>query len=97
MNSEQKLVDADFNTQVVFDIICNENLKDKFIAYAVNKSAFKVGYTNVNKKDAWFNDDALHTFKMSTRHIGLQMNADHELLDSEVTEMTQMISALSEN
>ena len=86
------------NNKIVLDIICKERLKDKFIAYAVNKSAFKVGYANVNNLDSWTNPNVtLRTINMSTRHIGLQMNAEHELDDSEVTEMTQMISALAEN
>lgn len=93
-----KLHYKNLNNQVVLDIICKERLKDKFIAYAVNKSAFKVGYANVNDVNSWMNPDAkLRYITMSTRHIGLQMNAEHELEDSEVTEMTQMISALAEN
>jgi len=43
-----KLHYSDLNNRIVLDIICKERLKDKFIAYAVNKSAFKVGYGNVN-------------------------------------------------
>lgn len=98
LNEKNKLVWNDFNNQVTFDIICSEKLKDKMIAYAVNKSAFKVGYGNVNTLNSWFDSNAkLKTIEMSTRHIGLQMNAEHDLLDSEVTEMTQMISALAEN
>lgn len=93
-----RLVNDDLNYRAVFDIICTENLKDYFIAYAVNKSAAKVGVRNLNEKDVWFDkNQALDYFEMSTRHIGLQMNAEHELLDAEVTEMTQMISALAEN
>lgn len=34
---------------------------------------------------------------MSTKFGGVQMNADHELDEAEVTEMTQMISALEQN
>ena len=34
---------------------------------------------------------------MRTRYIGVQMDAEHHLDENEVTEMTQMISALSEN
>ena len=97
LNEKGKLVWNDFNNQVTFDIICSEKLKDKMIAYAVNKSAFKVGYGNVNGVKSWFDNSKLKTIEMSTRHIGLQMNAEHDLLDSEVTEMTQMISALAEN
>jgi hypothetical protein len=34
---------------------------------------------------------------MRTRYLGIQMDAEHHLDEAEVTEMTQMISALSEN
>lgn len=87
----------DINYRAVIDIICKERLKDYFIAYAVNKSARKVGVRNLNARENWFNDKKLDYFTMSTRHIGLQMNAEHDLLDPEVTEMTQMISSLAEN
>lgn len=87
----------DLNYQAVLDIICSEKLKDYFIAYAVNKSAMKVGVRNLNDVKVWTNDDPLDYFNMSTKHIGLQMNAEHELEFAEVTEMTQMISALAEN
>lgn len=88
---------SDVNNKITLDIICEQKLKDKFIAYGVNKSAYKVGYANVNSVDAWSDDSELSTITMSTRHIGLQLNAEHELENSEVTEMTQMISSLAEN
>ena len=90
-------INDDLNYRAVLDIICSENLKDKFIAYAVNKSAMKVGVRNLNTVDIWSNNKALDYFTMSTKHIGIQMNAEHELEFAEVTEMTQMISALAEN
>lgn len=49
---DEELVNSDYNTNTVFDIIVNDNLKEKFIGYAVNKSAFKVGATNVNSVDS---------------------------------------------
>lgn len=81
---------------IVTDIICENNLKDYFIAYTVNKSAVKTGAQNVNKADAWETDQPLDYMQMSTEYGGLQMNAEHELDDSVVSEMTQMISALME-
>ena len=80
----------------VTDIICKEHLKDYFISYAVNKSAIKSGAANINSSDVYYNDDELDTMEMSTEFGGLQMDAEHELDDSEVTEMSQMISALME-
>lgn len=73
------------------------DLRDKQIAYLVNKSAMKVGHTNINDKKAWTEDIPLDTFKIHTRFGGLMMDADHDLDHAEVTEMSQMISALIED
>ena len=73
------------------------DLRDKQIAYLVNKSAMKVGHRNMNDKKAWTEDIPLDTFKIHTRFGGLMMDADHDLDHAEVTEMSQMISALIED
>lgn len=88
---------SDTNNYLVSNIIANENLKDKFIAYAVNNSAIKVGATNVNNTDLWYNDKDLQFMDFSTKFGGVQMNADHELDYAEVTEMSQMISSFIQN
>ena len=72
-------------------------LDRSFIAYAVNKSAIKVGAEAINPSKRFSNEESLRTFTMSTKYGGVQMNADHELDLAEVTEMTQMISALTED
>lgn len=73
------------------------DLRDKQIAYLVNKSAMKVGHTNMNDSKTWTEDIPLDTFKIHTRFGGLMMDADHDLDHAEVTEMSQMISALIED
>lgn len=88
------------NNDVLEEILShkeNQDLKKGFIAYAVNKSAIKVGAGEINKKDAWKDGSELRTIKMSTKYGGVQMDADHELDLAQVTEMTQMISALIED
>ena len=88
------------NTDVLEEILSrkeNQDLKHGFIAYAVNKSAIKVGAGEINKKEAWSDERTLRTIKMSTKYGGVQMDADHELDLAQVTEMTQMISALIED
>lgn len=80
----------------VLDIICDNNLKEHFISYVVNKSAIKVGAENVNSEKRYYDDEELDTMEMSTEYGGLQMNAEHAIDDSHVKEMTQMISALIE-
>lgn len=67
------------------------------IGWLVNKSAIKVGTSNLNPKTSWFDNTPLLYTTMSTRFGGVQMNADHELDEAEVTEMTQMISGLEQN
>jgi len=91
---------AETNLDVLENIVSqkdNQDLKNKFIAYVVNKSAIKVGAGNVNPETSWSNDIPLATIPMSTRYGGIQMNFDHDLDHADVTEGTQMISALIEN
>lgn len=73
------------------------DLRDKQIAYLVNESAMKVGHRNMNDSKAWTEDIPFDTFKVHTRFGGLMMDADHDLDHAEVTEMSQMISALIED
>lgn len=86
----------------------NGTLKDNFISFSVNASAVKSGMTNVNDPKVYYRnfnrgddgsilDDSLEElmyFEISSRTGGAQMNADHILTEAEVTEMSQMISAL---
>ena len=74
-----------------------EDKTDLYIGYLVNKSAIKVGAGYVNASSAWNDDSTFSTINMKTKYGGVQMDADHELDMAEVTEMTQMISALIED
>lgn len=93
---DDRLVFTESNMDILTKIVCDNNLKDYMIGWAVNKSGMKVGVTNLNTVDIWTNDTELRYVTLSTRFGGLQMNADHELDHAEVTEMTQMISALEQ-
>ena len=44
------------NLKPVFDIICDNGIKDKMIGWVVNKSAIKVGAINTNEKSKKKND-----------------------------------------
>lgn len=68
-------------------------LKSKFIAYVFNSSAVKNGAKNINSSSAWTDDSELSTFKLSTKGLGIQLNADHDVTDSELTEFSQVIAA----
>ena len=85
------------STDLLAETAIEYDLRDKQIAYLVNKSAMKVGHTNMNDSKAWTEDIPLDTFKIHTRFGGLMMDADHDLDHAEVTEMSQMISALIED
>ena len=85
------------NLDYINQIVCDYGLKDNMIGWVVNKSAIKVGASNLNNKSTWFDDSPLLYTTMSTKFGGVQMNADHELDEAEVTEMTQMISGLEQN
>nr|DAX08970.1 MAG TPA: hypothetical protein [Bacteriophage sp.] len=63
-------------------------LKDKFIAYVFNSSAVKNGAKNVNSSDAWMDNSPLNTFKLNIQGLGIQLNADHDVVDSELTEFS---------
>lgn len=85
------------NQDEVFNIICEFNLKNDIISWLVNKSALKVGASNLNPKGSWFDDTPLMYTTMSTKFGGLQMDADHDLNEAENRESTQMVSALEQN
>lgn len=87
------------NNTITANIVCAENLKDKFISYIINKSACKVGSRNLNSSDLLYanNGEDFNTSTVSFMFGGVQMDPDHDLKESDVTEMSQMISALIQN
>ena len=91
-----KLNYTETNLDILTKIVCENNLKGDMIGWVINKSGIKVGATNLNSKKRWTDDEAFRYVELSTKFGGLQMNADHELDHAEVTEMTQMISALEQ-
>lgn len=72
-------------------------LKNTMIAYLCNKSAIKVGATNINRKTSWTDNSPLRFFDMDTDGLGVQMDADHHADMAEMTEFTQVISSLEAN
>ena len=95
-NSDGTFMDSEDSVELLTKTVIRYNLRDKQIAYAVNASACKVGATNLNSADKWEDGD-LTTYKISTKYGGVLMDADHALDEAEVTEMSQMISALIED
>ena len=77
-------------------------LKEYQIAYLANRSGFKNGvangmpsseyYTNYTEKGQY----SIPYQEIDTRWLGIQLNAGHSLDESEISEMTQIISALEQ-
>ena len=105
-NNDGKLEYYDGNVSTLAEVVCGEHLKDKLVAYIINDSATKDGNRNVNSSDLFNNSFArtsdgkidfynnVLTSTCSTINLGKQMDPDHELEFAEVSEMSQMISAL---
>ena len=91
---EYKETQLDILEKLITDKVIGKN---DFVGYLVNKSAIKVGSGNVNSSNRWNNNEAFDTIDMKSKYGGVQMDADHELDLAQVTEMTQMISALIED
>lgn len=68
-------------------------LKDYHIGYLLNNTSVKNGAKNVNPKEAWLDDSELAYFEVRSDGLGMQMNADHDIVNSELTEFSQVIAA----
>ena len=83
---------------ILTNIICTNNMKEDFIGYIVNHSAAKAGAVNVNDYSTLNDDDTtLNHHYLSASGIGVQMDADHEMDFASVTEMSQMVSLLTQS
>lgn len=70
-------------------------LKHSDIHLLPNKSALKQGWGNLNPKNALTKEyGKLSSFTIKANALGIQLNADHEVADSTISEPTQVISAL---
>lgn len=91
------LVYSEASLDILYEYAVKAGILDQVIAYVINKTACKVGAINVNSRSRWTNDENFDTFELDTTGGGPMMDADHELQDSEGTESTQMLLALSQN
>ena len=69
-------------------------LKEMMISYAANSSAVKNGAANINGEHAWLGKTKLRYMELDADGLGIQMDADHTIDESEMTEFSQVISAL---
>lgn len=94
------------SNELLYDLIINATnntgeyaLKSGMIHIISNASAFKSGATNINLSSAWTDDNDLKLSytTYNGRYIGPQLDAGHEADASKIKEITQIISALSQN
>ena len=99
---------SDVSMDIVHSIVVNneiedlqrENklrLKDKMVAMITPASAVKNGITNVNPKNKWKDNTPLMFYNYDTSFFGIQLDATHHADDSEINEITQVVSAIMEN
>lgn len=95
-------VNGNFNEESnerLYDIVINTNngiLKTKMIHILSNVSALKAGATGVNSASRWKSWDSLLYSTYNSRFMGPQLDASHEADQSEIREVSQVISALSQ-
>ena len=89
------------SNDLLFDLITSGNyfLKNNMIHIISNETSFKSGPTNVNPSSHWY-DSKIEKLSYSTykgSYLGPQLDANHDINESHIKEITQIISALSQN
>jgi len=84
-------------THKSLDINDVKMLKSSMIHIASNASAFKSGAINLNPSTVYTDNNKLKYTTFENRHMGPQLDAKHHADASKVKEITQLISALSQN
>ena len=95
MNAVGHKVDGSANNVPLDQDNYVQPLKQYHIGYALNNTAVKNGAQNINQSSAWYDDKDLSYFEVDSDGLGMQMNADHDIIDSELTEFSQVITATS--
>lgn len=75
----------------------NYPLKDAMIHIISNHSSMKSGGTNIHPESFWTNNSPVKYMTFRNRNMGVQLSAEHEIINSRAKEVTQMLSALSQN
>lgn len=81
------------NSAYVNQATYEQPLKKYHIGYILNNTAVKNGAKNINEASAWTDDSDLMSFEVDSDGLGMQMNADHDIINSELTEFSQVIAA----
>ena len=91
------------SNDIVYDLVTSYKkegsypLKDKMIHIVSNASAIKAGASNINPSKNWSDGQMLSFSTFEHRHMGPQLDANHHADASKIKEITQVISALSQN
>lgn len=80
---------------IINQISYEQPLKKYHIGYALNNTAVKNGAKNINQASAWKDNSKLKYFEVDSSGLGMQMNADHDIVNSELTEFSQVVTATS--
>ena len=75
----------------------NYPLRDKMIHIVSSKSAWKSGATNINSSESWVNTTSLMFSTFEHRQMGIQLDANHDPEESQVREVSQVVSALAQS
>ena len=74
----------------------NTELKNRLIHVLSNRSALKAGATNLNPSTSFTDNKPFAYATFSSRFMGPQLDASHSADESEIKEITQIISALAQ-
>lgn len=70
-------------------------MKHSLIHYVPTQGAIKQGVKNINEVSSYTDQNSLSTGTTSTAYIGEQLDASHEAEEAQISETTQVISALA--
>ena len=98
LDSNNRFKYSELNIDLVYKIICEENIKNNFIHMMVNHSSIKAGVKNLNPNSSLYDESELRYFEVPTKQYGMQGNKDHEVDDPRgVREMSQLINSLTQD
>lgn len=87
------------SNEALYNVVTETNdgkLKNKLIHILSNVSALKAGATNINSSARWQDSKPLLYSSYDNRFMGPQLDASHGIDNSEIKEVTQLVSALAQ-
>ena len=83
--------------ELLFRFITDNDLKDRMVHIISNHSTFKSGGTNIHPSTYWTNPNDFKYTTFQHKNLGVQLSTTHEVEGAKIKEVTQMLSALSQN